>query len=635
MVETEGQLRRRLLGEPPGQVLFGWLGPLIAAVIGGILRFWNLGDPHQLVFDETYYVKQGWSMILFGVEMRNDPVLNEAKQIDQNFTAGNVLKVYDPTTGDLVVHPPVGKWLIGWGEQLFGIDNSFGWRFAVCVMGVLSIFMIGRAARRLFGSSLLGTVAALVLAFEGHHFVHSRTGLLDLILMFWAFAAFCFLLIDRDQSRKILARKVAGLDRAGLTALGPWGPSTGWRPWRLAAGVCLGLACGTKWSGAYFLVVFGLMTVLWDMGARRAVGITRWKTAWLVKDTPLALLWMVGTTVVVYCLSWWGWFATEIGYNRHWADTHPADPGWGWVPDSVRSWWNYHAQILEFHTHLTSDHPYKTNPWSWLIQGRPTSFFYEGPNRASRAVSSRAAPRRSPRSGRRRSGGAPPSRCSSCSSCGRCAATGGPARSWPGSWAGTCRGSSSATGPSTPSTRWPSCPTSSSPASTCSGCSSVARPRDRCAGRWGSASPVRSWCSRSSSSRSSGRSTRPRSSRTPSGAPTCGSPAGSEQPPDLIGKWLLAYGGAMEDGLLFRALADETRRVILDELTERDGQSLFELCSRLTMRHGITSTRQAISQHLAVLEEAGLVTSHKDGRTKLHHLDTTPLQTITARWPLT
>ena len=91
----------------------------------------------------------------------------------------------------------------------------------------------------------------------------------------------------------------------------------------------------------------------------------------------------------------------------------------------------------------------------------------------------------------------------------------------------------------------------------------------------------------------------------------------------------------MEDGLLFRALADETRRVILDELTERDGQSLFELCSRLTMRHGITSTRQATSQHLAVLEEAGLVTSHKDGRTKLHHLDTTPLQTITARWPLT
>jgi DNA-binding transcriptional ArsR family regulator len=88
-------------------------------------------------------------------------------------------------------------------------------------------------------------------------------------------------------------------------------------------------------------------------------------------------------------------------------------------------------------------------------------------------------------------------------------------------------------------------------------------------------------------------------------------------------------------GPLFKALADETRRVILDELTERDGQSLFELCSRLTMRHGITSTRQAISQHLAVLGEAGLVTSRRDGRTKLHYLDTTPLRSLAERWPLT
>jgi DNA-binding transcriptional ArsR family regulator len=89
-----------------------------------------------------------------------------------------------------------------------------------------------------------------------------------------------------------------------------------------------------------------------------------------------------------------------------------------------------------------------------------------------------------------------------------------------------------------------------------------------------------------------------------------------------------------DDTVLFKALADETRRVILDELVERNGQSLFELCARLTMRHGITSTRQAISQHLAVLEEARLVTSRKDGRTKLHHVDTTPLRKITERWPL-
>jgi DNA-binding transcriptional ArsR family regulator len=90
-----------------------------------------------------------------------------------------------------------------------------------------------------------------------------------------------------------------------------------------------------------------------------------------------------------------------------------------------------------------------------------------------------------------------------------------------------------------------------------------------------------------------------------------------------------------DDAALFRALADETRRVILDELVERDGQSLFELCSRLIMRHGITSTRQAISQHLAVLEEAGLVSTRKDGRTKLHNVNTAPLREITQRWPIT
>ncbi len=85
---------------------------------------------------------------------------------------------------------------------------------------------------------------------------------------------------------------------------------------------------------------------------------------------------------------------------------------------------------------------------------------------------------------------------------------------------------------------------------------------------------------------------------------------------------------------LYRALADSTRRTILDELSERNHQSLFELCSRLTMRHQISSSRQAISQHLAVLEEAGLVRSRREGRTKLHTLSTAPLRSIVERWPL-
>jgi DNA-binding transcriptional ArsR family regulator len=88
-------------------------------------------------------------------------------------------------------------------------------------------------------------------------------------------------------------------------------------------------------------------------------------------------------------------------------------------------------------------------------------------------------------------------------------------------------------------------------------------------------------------------------------------------------------------GDVFKALADPTRRIILDELTERDGQTLFEICVRLTSRHRLSLTRQAVSQHLAVLEEAGLISTSKQGRYKFHHLDTTPLAAIVERWPVT
>jgi DNA-binding transcriptional ArsR family regulator len=85
---------------------------------------------------------------------------------------------------------------------------------------------------------------------------------------------------------------------------------------------------------------------------------------------------------------------------------------------------------------------------------------------------------------------------------------------------------------------------------------------------------------------------------------------------------------------VFRALDDETRRLVLDELATRNGQTLFEICTRLTMRHGIGSTRQAISQHLAVLEDAGLVRTERRGRSKLHYFDRTPLTAIAERWPV-
>jgi DNA-binding transcriptional ArsR family regulator len=98
----------------------------------------------------------------------------------------------------------------------------------------------------------------------------------------------------------------------------------------------------------------------------------------------------------------------------------------------------------------------------------------------------------------------------------------------------------------------------------------------------------------------------------------------------LTGKWALAYHFVMAD--IFEALVAPARRAILDVLRERDGQTLFEICSRLTMTQDLTLTRQAISQHLDVLESAGLLSTKREGRYKYHFLDTKPLESIVDRW---
>jgi DNA-binding transcriptional ArsR family regulator len=102
----------------------------------------------------------------------------------------------------------------------------------------------------------------------------------------------------------------------------------------------------------------------------------------------------------------------------------------------------------------------------------------------------------------------------------------------------------------------------------------------------------------------------------------------------LIGKRSLAYTPRVTDADVFKALADPTRRAILDELIERDGQTLFEICARLATKHSLASSRQGISQHLDVLQAAGLVHTRRQGRYKFHHLDTAPLREIHERWPL-
>jgi dolichyl-phosphate-mannose-protein mannosyltransferase len=206
----------------------------------------------------------------------------------------------------------------------------------------------------------------------------SRTALLDVVVMFWVLAAFGALLIDRDKTR---ARLAAALPEDGRRPDHDTGTRAGLgaRPWRLAAGVFLGLASATKWNGLYVLAAFTVMVLLWDVAARRTAGAARPVRAVLRRDAGWSVLSLVPVAIVTYLLSWTGWFVTGGGYDRHWADGRGGT--WSWIPAPLRSLWHYESQVYDFNVNLHSPHTYQSNPWSWLVLGRPVSYFYESPNR--------------------------------------------------------------------------------------------------------------------------------------------------------------------------------------------------------------------------------------------------------------
>src|SRR5690348_3008639 len=249
-------LAARLCPPMPGSVAWGWIGPLLVTVFGGFLRFNRLSVPPSIVFDETYYVPDALGILKYGSEHNYISHRNAllARGNTHIFTSG----------GEFVAHPPFGKVLIAAGERIFGL-TPFGWRFAACPVGPLPILMTARTARRMTRSTLLGCVAGLLLALDGLEFVMSRTALLDIFVMFWALAAFGCLVVDRDVYRAKLA---AALEPDGGAAR-----PAGIRWWRLGAGVCLGLACGSKWNGIWFIPAFGAMSLAWELGARRTAGL--------------------------------------------------------------------------------------------------------------------------------------------------------------------------------------------------------------------------------------------------------------------------------------------------------------------------------------------------------------------------
>jgi dolichyl-phosphate-mannose--protein O-mannosyl transferase len=275
------------------------IAPIVIALISFFLRTFNLGSIKTLIFDEVYYVDGARDLLAQGVEVAGP-------------------------NSEFVVHPPLGKWMIALGIQIFG-DNPTGWRIATAFVGSLMILLIGLIAQRLFRNSLLTGLASALAALDGLALVHSRTALLDNFLAFFTLLATYFF-IRRNY----------------------W-----------LTGLTLGLALSTKWSALYFIAAFGLIALY------RAFSHHTGKE--LIRPTIERFAQFGFLPILVYLTSWSGWFLNDRGWGRDYSD------------NVFASFFYYHQQILGFHTGLTKNHTYEASPWSWLLMGRPTSFFYESP----------------------------------------------------------------------------------------------------------------------------------------------------------------------------------------------------------------------------------------------------------------
>ncbi|HYI67601.1 MAG TPA: phospholipid carrier-dependent glycosyltransferase [Candidatus Limnocylindrales bacterium] len=321
---------------------------LVAIVIGAaLMRFVSLGRPVDLVFDEIFYARDAcW--YVFGSE--------------------SPCGITDLASR---AHPPLGKWLIGAGIAAFGYD-AFGWRVAVAVAGTLSVALVYLLAWRLLrgivdgSAATVGAIAASgLLATDFLHLVQSRVGMLDAFIALFVIGAVTFAVLDRDQAA----------DRPDRPW---WWRLTLGRPWLLLAGVCIGAATATKWSGAYVAPAVIVLVVAWAIAdqRRRTPDAGRWRAFTIAfRREALPTVVMLGVVpLLVYVASYTGRMPGAI----------LALP---WQPGSVwRGIWDHQQAMLDFHTTLGGDHPYQSPPWSWALLRRPVAYWFSDQNGAYREI---------------------------------------------------------------------------------------------------------------------------------------------------------------------------------------------------------------------------------------------------------
>ncbi|QAY58603.1 phospholipid carrier-dependent glycosyltransferase [Microbacterium protaetiae] len=326
------------------------LAPVLVTLLAAVLRLWNLGHPHELVFDETYYVKDAWSQWNLGYPA------DWPDGADKDFAAGHTDVFL--ASGSFVVHPPLGKWIIGLFMWIFGPDSSFGWRFGAALFGTATVLLVYLLAKRLTSSTVFATVAGVLMAIDGLAIVLSRVSLLDIFLTFFIVLAMLFAVIDRQRHLARLAQRLAERDPDS-----GWGPMLWGRPWLFAAGAAAGAACAVKWSGLYVLAAIGIYAVVTDALARRRAGVRYWPQD-AARQGVASFVLLVPVAFVVYLASWTGWLVTDGGYDRQAAQ------------NPFAALWIYHQAIYQFHVGLTTPHSYASPAWQWPLLIRPTSMYW-------------------------------------------------------------------------------------------------------------------------------------------------------------------------------------------------------------------------------------------------------------------
>jgi dolichyl-phosphate-mannose-protein mannosyltransferase len=346
---------------------------LAVTAIAGAVRFTHLSRPPELFFDENYYAKAG--CILIGGSDR----LCKVDSNDEHYWRDNKWDVGS------WVHPPLGKWMIGMGEKVFGV-TPFGWRFSSAVVGTLVVTLVAVIAQLLFGSALWTFVAGLLLAVENLNVVLSRSALLDIHVELWVVLGFLFLLLDRRWiDRRSPPEPAAEPDPQPARPVSPDGADAPervvagrarsaiafplWRPWRFAAGIALGAAFSVKWSGVMAILGALIVSVAWETARRHRgdVSLGRALVRALRQESLGLIIAFVVFPVAVYMVVYVPWF-------HH----------FGW---SLKDWWENQTAMLTYHRSLrttaldvatntyTPTHPYYSRAWTWLVMLRPVNFY--------------------------------------------------------------------------------------------------------------------------------------------------------------------------------------------------------------------------------------------------------------------